>query len=120
LALDAFVVMKKNEGERVQLALKTKEKERAELSIRLKTLPQDLEKALKDKKESTQKEAKEIHARITALEAELAAPAKTPNRYPGQSHSAGGLASVASSKNTRTSLQHLKSQEQILNRARSD
>ena len=55
VALEAFLAMKKDEETRVQTALKTKEKERAELSTRLQTLPQELETVLKDKKTAVQK-----------------------------------------------------------------
>src|SRR5207302_1559079 len=72
LALEAFLLMKKNEESRVQNELRTKEKERVELSTRLQTLPQELAYALENHKKTVQKETEQLRGRLQALESDLA------------------------------------------------
>src|SRR5439155_15757631 len=72
LALEAFLIMKKDEEGRIQATLRAKELERTELSSRLQTLPQELEQSLEAEKQALEKESEKFRSRISSLESELA------------------------------------------------
>ncbi len=71
LSLEAFLVMKKDEETRLQVQIKTREKERAELSARLENLPKIVEQELKAKREATQKDIENFQKQIQKAEQDL-------------------------------------------------